>query len=64
MVQRSTITVGGLLVDDHDRVLFGLRAAWKKAWPSHWDAIGGHVEPAETIEKALVREVREEIGAR
>jgi mutator protein MutT len=55
-------TVGGLLVDADGRVLFGLRAPWKKAWPEHWDAPGGHVEPGETVAQALVRELREEIG--
>jgi 8-oxo-dGTP pyrophosphatase MutT (NUDIX family) len=45
-------TVGGLLVDADGRVLFGLRAPWKKAWPEHWDAPGGHVEPGETVSQA------------
>ena len=55
-------TVGALLVDDRQRVLLGLRAPHKKAWPNHWDAIGGKVEAGETPEQALIREVREEIG--
>lgn len=54
--------VGGLLVDPEGRVLFGLRADWKKAWPGYWDAPGGHVEPGESKEQALVRELQEEIG--
>ena len=35
-----------------------------KSWipfPNHWDLIGGHVEEGETPEKALVREVKEEL---
>jgi 8-oxo-dGTP diphosphatase len=55
-------TVGALLVDDHARVLLGLRAPHKKAWPNHWDAIGGRVEAGETAEQAMIREVKEEIG--
>lgn len=31
-------------------------------FPGHWDLIGGHVEDGETPEKALVREVKEELG--
>ncbi len=40
------------LRDDNPRISF----------PNHWDLIGGHLEVGETPEKALVREVREEIG--
>lgn len=31
-------------------------------FPDHWDLIGGHVEPGETPEQALVREYKEELG--
>jgi 8-oxo-dGTP diphosphatase len=31
-------------------------------FPMHWDLIGGHVEDGETPEKALVREVKEELN--
>jgi 8-oxo-dGTP diphosphatase len=30
-------------------------------FPNHWDLIGGHVEPGETPEQALIREVKEEL---
>ena len=55
-------TVGALLVNDDGQVLLGLRAPHKKAWPDHWDAIGGRVEAGETAEQAMIREVGEEIG--
>ncbi len=55
-------TAAGLLVDGQGRVLLGLRASWKRVAPDLWDAIGGRVEPGETMEMALVRELREEIG--
>jgi 8-oxo-dGTP diphosphatase len=55
-------TAGALLVDPFGRVLFGRRAAWKRAWPGCWDAIGGRIEPGETAEAAVVREVFEEVG--
>ena len=55
-------TVGALLVGPAGRVLLGLRAPRKKVWPCHWDTIGGRVEQGESLEAALIREVREEVG--
>jgi 8-oxo-dGTP pyrophosphatase MutT (NUDIX family) len=45
-------------------VRMGLRAAWKAAWPLHWDTIGGRVEDGENLDQALIREIREEVGVR
>jgi 8-oxo-dGTP pyrophosphatase MutT (NUDIX family) len=58
------VTAAALLVDGDGRVLFGRRAAWKKAWPDFWDAIGGRVEVGESPQMAVVREVQEEVGVR
>jgi len=61
--------VGAVLVRraDHGRdvpslVLLGRRAASREFYPDVWDVLGGHLEPEETGEQALVRELREEIG--
>ena len=46
---------GDILVnlrDDDPRIIF----------PNQWSLIGGHVEPGESPEEGLVREVAEEIG--
>ena len=39
------------------------RPTWKDIQPGKWDtAVGGHIAHGETIEEALVRETREELG--
>jgi 8-oxo-dGTP diphosphatase len=53
---------GGLIVDDDGRIFFQRRSPDRKLFPNCWDIVGGHVEPGETIEEALRREVQEETG--
>ena len=38
-------------------VLLGKRDARRAFYPNVWDLLGGHLEPGETFEQALVREV-------
>jgi len=52
--------VGAILLSG-GALLLGRRAA-HRSYPDCWDIIGGHLEAGETIERAMVREVEEEIG--
>jgi 8-oxo-dGTP diphosphatase len=53
---------GALIVDDDGRIFIQRRSPDRRLFPDTWDIVGGHVEPGETIEDALHREVREETG--
>jgi 8-oxo-dGTP diphosphatase len=57
-----TILVAGGMIVRAGRVLLGRRAPHRRVCPDTWDLIGGHVEPGETLDQALVRELAEEIG--
>jgi len=63
------VCVGAVLIravdygrDESALVMLGRRAANREFYPDVWDTLGGHLEPGETSEQALVRELREEIG--
>lgn len=49
--------------DTAGRLYLQHRPVWKDIQPDRWDtAVGGHVDWGETVDEALRREVREEIG--
>jgi 8-oxo-dGTP diphosphatase len=50
----------GVLVDSAGRVLLGLRA--REPGAGLWDVLGGFMEPGETPEQTVVRELLEETG--
>ena len=53
---------GAVIVDDDGRIFIQRRSKDRKLFPDTWDIVGGHLEPGETLEDALHREVREETG--
>ncbi|HXP04614.1 MAG TPA: NUDIX hydrolase [Stellaceae bacterium] len=44
------------------RVLLSRRSAARRTYPNCWSFPGGHVEPGESLDEALTRELREEVG--
>ncbi len=50
-----------VLVTDHERALLGRQASWP---PRRYSTIAGFVEPGESLEDAVAREVAEETGVR
>lgn len=57
------LVVCGLIVSPENRVLVAQRPAGKPH-PGKWELPGGKIEPGESPEAALERELREELGAR
>jgi 8-oxo-dGTP diphosphatase len=53
--------VAAILVRE-DRVLLCHRRDDRSWYPAVWDLPGGHAEPTETLQEALARECREELG--
>jgi NAD+ diphosphatase len=55
----AAIIVG--ITDENDRMLLGSNAAWEK---NRYSLLAGFVEPGESLESAVIREVFEESGIR
>lgn len=53
--------VGAIIVQG-ESILLGRRSAERDFYPNVWDVFGGHVEPGESCEGTLQRELREELG--
>ena len=58
----KTIEVVAAILQDGDRVFATQRGYGD--WKDYWEFPGGKIEPGEGPEEALVREIREELGAR
>ena len=58
----KTIHVVAAIIHDGDRIFATQRGYG--AWKDYWEFPGGKIEPGEGPEEALVREIREELGAK
>jgi 8-oxo-dGTP diphosphatase len=59
--RKHVLVVAAALIDPDGRVLLAQRPAGK-AMAGQWEFPGGKIEPAETPEQALIRELHEELG--
>ncbi|MEV4714630.1 NUDIX domain-containing protein [Micromonospora sp. NPDC049374] len=55
---------GALIVAPDGRLFFQRRSPHRRLFPNCWDIVGGHLEPGESVQDALYREVTEETGWR
>ena len=60
-LRKRTLVVAGLVIAHDGRVLISQRRA-DQALPLQWEFPGGKVEPGEAPDRALVRELTEELG--
>ena len=56
------IGVDNIIIDDKGRILLGKRSENTRNHAGKWNLISGWMEWGETVEEALKREAREEIG--
>jgi len=56
----TNIVVVGL-IERNGKIFIARRAATKTTFPNRFELPGGHVDPGETLEDALIREMREEL---
>ena len=62
MIERTPVDVAvGVLIDNDGRFLITSRPAGK-VYAGHWEFPGGKLEPGESVEAALQRELHEELG--
>jgi RimJ/RimL family protein N-acetyltransferase len=54
--------VGALIRDADHRIYAHRRSDQRRLLPGTWDIVGGHIEPGESPEAALAREIEEETG--
>ncbi len=59
---KTRIVTVGIIRDEHDRYLICKMADNHGVYPGQWGIVGGGMEPGETVEESMKREIREETG--
>ena len=62
MIKDDPKLAAKVLISFKDKYLLLLRNSEEEISPSEWDIPGGGIEPGETVNEALIREVKEETG--
>jgi len=62
MAKPFVLSVKAIIRDSNHRILVIRRSAGSKNNAGRWDFPGGKVDPGETLDAALIREIREETG--
>lgn len=60
-MKKTVKVVGAIIMNENDEVLCALRSP-NMSLPNYWEFPGGKIEPNETIEDAIVREIKEELN--
>jgi mutator protein MutT len=58
----TNIVLVAIIYDENNKIFVARRAATKAFHPNMFECVGGHLDPGETLEQGLRREVHEEIG--
>jgi len=61
-VDHPYVGVDNIIVNSEGKILLIKRSDKSKNYPGYWGLVGGWIEWGETVEDALKREAREEIG--
>ncbi len=60
-MKKTIKVVGAIIMNQNDEVLCALRSP-KMSLPNFWEFPGGKIEANESIEEAIVREIKEELN--
>lgn len=60
-MKKTVKVVGAIILNEADEVLCALRSS-NMSLPNYWEFPGGKVEENESVEEAIIREIKEELN--